>query len=104
MLNKKCSYIILVIILISLTVYYIFEWSGYTPTGAIRKYVFFEINKFDAFSLSVGTNGSIEEGKIGKQYYVSGVTEQSSGGSINFFYLKQDKDGKWYVSSCGSGP
>lgn len=104
-LNRKRIYIILVTILVLLTIYYFLEWSSYTPTGAIRKYVFFEINKFEAFSLSVRTSGCVDGGKLGKQYFVNGVTDEKSGGGlINFFYLKKDKYGKWYVSSCGSGP
>jgi hypothetical protein len=103
-MKRKRLYITLGVILAVLSIYYIFEWSSYFSTGAIRKYVFSNFSKLQAFTLRVGNSGP-DGDKLGKQYFVSGVTEsKSGGGSLSFFYLKKDKYGKWYVSSCGSGP
>ena len=103
---KKRSNAILGVILIALTIYFVLEWSSFTPTGAIRNYVFFQIDKIQAFGLSLGPSGqSADQETLGKQYFVEGVTDaKSGGGSLNFFYLKQNGYGQWYVVSCGSGP
>lgn len=100
-MKRKKTFILIAVFIV---VIYISQWSSYFATGAIRKYVFNNFNKIQAFTLWVGIGGYVDGGKLGKQYFVHGVTDSKSGGSINFFYLKKDKYGKWYVSSCGSGP
>lgn len=102
MKRKKLYVIAGIILFLFISLYNLPE---YTSEGAIRKYVFLKGNIFEAFTLSIGSSGYVDGGKLGKQYFVNGVTdEKSGGGSLSFFYLKKDKHGKWYVSSCGSGP
>ncbi|PKM45992.1 MAG: hypothetical protein CVV03_05810 [Firmicutes bacterium HGW-Firmicutes-8] len=98
-MKRKKLYIFIGIILVIIISYY----TLLTPEGAIRKYVFLKINLADAFTLKIKP-GDYNDPKYGKQYYVEGVVDRRSGGTVNFFYLKQNNYGRWYVNSSGSGP
>jgi hypothetical protein len=103
MRKKIKTFILSIVALVLIAGAYSMFFHCDTPEKAIRRYVFLKGNPIEAFNLDIKRGDYVDE-RYGIQFGVHGYYDNRTRMQIMFFYLRQDADGHWQVTSAGTGP